>query len=84
MDLKHQIELLTYLKEWVKEEHRQVIAVLHDLNLVQQFADEVVLMQEGRLLGHGHTKEILHSEDLKTAYEMDVKQFMLDTLSRWQ
>ena len=84
LDLKHQIELLTYLKEWVKEEHRQVIAVLHDLNLVQQFADEVVLMQQGKLLRHGRTKEILHSEELKTAYEMDVKQFMLDTLSRWQ
>ena len=84
LDLKHQIELLTYLKEWVKGENRQVIAVLHDLNLVQQFADEVVLMRDGRLLRNGSTAEILGSEDLKTAYEMDVKQFMLDTLSKWQ
>lgn len=84
LDLKHQIELLTYLKEWVKEGHRQVIAVLHDLNLVQQFTDEVVLIKEGRLLVKGSTAEILSSEDLKAAYEMDVKQFMLDTLSKWQ
>ena len=84
LDLKHQIDLLTHLKEWVKGDNRQVIAVLHDLNLVQQFTDEVVLMRDGKLLRRGSTAEILGSEDLKTAYEMDVKQFMLDTLSKWQ
>ena len=84
LDLRHQIELLTYLKEWVKEGHRQVIAVLHDLNLVQQFADEVILISQGRMLRKGSTSEVLGSEELQAAYEMDVKQFMLDTLSRWQ
>ena len=46
LDLKHQIELLENLNKWTKENNKIVIAVLHDLNLVQYIADNVLLLNK--------------------------------------
>ena len=48
LDFKHQIELLENLNEWVKQNNKIVVGVLHDLNLVQYFADKVLILKDGK------------------------------------
>ncbi|MDR2150306.1 MAG: ABC transporter ATP-binding protein [Spirochaetaceae bacterium] len=84
LDPKHQIELLYYLKTWVKEGRRAVIGVLHDLNLAGSFCDTAALMQGGTILAHGTAGEVLNSEILKAVYGVDVRQFMVESLGRWR
>ena len=84
LDLKSQIEILEYLKKWIKENNKIVIAVLHDLNLVHSFADKVVMMQKGRIVSNGITKEVLDGKKLEEVYEVDVKGFMISVLEKWK
>ena len=83
LDLRYQIEILEYLKAWAKENNKIVIAVLHDLNLVQNFGDRVLMLDSGKLKGIGETKEVLNDNDLEDVYGINIKKFMLNTLKKW-
>ena len=84
LDLKHQIELLEHLREWVKESNKAVVGVLHDLNLVQYFADNVLILNDGEVRAYGQPREVLTEEVLKDIYGLDIKKFMLDILKKWE
>lgn len=83
LDLRYQIEILDYLKVWAKENNKIIVAVLHDLNLVQNFADKVLMLNDGLIINNGDTKEVLNGEDLEKVYGIDIKAFMLRTLKKW-
>jgi iron complex transport system ATP-binding protein len=83
LDLKHQVELLHYLINWVKETNKTVIGVLHDLNMVHYFGDTTAIMAGGRLAAFGKCGDVLDGETLKAVYGMDIRQFMLESLGNW-
>ena len=84
LDLKCQMEILDYLNKWTKENNKIVVAVLHDLNLVQTFGEKVVMMNNGKIISSGTPKEVLSGETLKEVYGVDVKGFMIDALEKWK
>ena len=64
LDFKNQIDLLENLNEWVKTNNKIVIGVLHDLNLVQYFADKVLMIQSGKVVSYGRPEDVLKGEIL--------------------
>lgn len=84
LDLKCQIEILDYLNKWTKENNKIVVAVLHDLNLVQAFGEKVVMMNNGEIISSGTPKEVLSESNLKEVYGVDIKGFMLEVLEKWK
>lgn len=48
LDLHYQIKVLQLIKQWVKD-GTTVICIMHDPNMALQFADEILIMQEGKL-----------------------------------
>jgi iron complex transport system ATP-binding protein len=84
LDLKHQVELLRYLRDWVREQHKTLIGVLHDLNLAFHFGDAVALMDEGRLKALGKPEAVLNGQALREIYGLDVRNFMLESLEKWR
>jgi iron complex transport system ATP-binding protein len=85
LDLRHQVELLEYLSGWARENRRAVVTVLHDLNLVNRFADRMVLLDRGEITAAGTGRDILGSRNsaLETAYRMDIRGFMRESLKSW-
>jgi iron complex transport system ATP-binding protein len=49
-----------------------VLAVLHDLNLAAQYADRIVMLKEGQLLGAGKPHEVLTPELIRSAFALPV------------
>lgn len=84
LDLKCQIEILEYINKWVKENNKIVIGVLHDLNLVLKFSEEVILIKNGKIVSTGDSNLILNSEKLKDVYDIDIRMFMLEALEKWR
>lgn len=84
LDLKHQIELLEYLSIWAAENHRTVIAVLHDLNLARRFADTAALIKDGELVSLGKCESIFSGKTLEDVYGLDIRTFMLESLKNWR
>jgi iron complex transport system ATP-binding protein len=84
LDLKHQVELLQYIKSWAKDNDKTVIGVLHDLNLVHYYGDNAAIMHKGRLVSHGIPEQVLNGETLNAIYDMDIRKFMLESLENWR
>ncbi len=80
LDLRSQIEILAYLKEWAKKENKIVIAVLHDLNLVQAFGENVLLLDKGEIIKNGKPNDVLGCCELQLVYGIDIKEIMLKIL----
>ncbi len=84
LDLKYQIELLQYVTSWSAETGKTVIGVLHDLNLVHEFAGQVVLMSEGKIFSQGTPEQALSGENLETCYQIGIRGWMKRSLSNWE
>ncbi|MBM7835199.1 ABC transporter ATP-binding protein [Clostridium sardiniense] len=83
LDFKHQIELLENLKKWCRKGERTVIGVLHDLNLVQIYADRVALINNGEIVNIGSSEEILKSKEVEDIYGINIREFMIRVLKKW-
>lgn len=83
LDLKYQIELVELLRQWVKQEQRCVVGVLHDVNLALEFADQVLLMEQGRAVSRGPAEEF-DVEQLHRVYGLDIQAWMRRVLKRWE
>ena len=83
LDLKHQIELLNYLKTWVRENNKTLISVFHDLNLARQFGDTAIVLNNGKIAANGNIDDVLNSEVLSGVYGIDIRGFMKESLRKW-
>lgn len=68
LDIKSQYEIMDIIYSLTKE-NKLVIINMHDLNLAINYADEIILMKDGKIIKH--TKEITE-EDIKLLYGVDV------------
>lgn len=71
LDLSAQIELMEMLKH-LAGEGKTVAVVLHDLNHALQYAEEIVLMENGRMKQCGTPKEILKSGVLEDVFHVRI------------
>jgi iron complex transport system ATP-binding protein len=67
LDPAHQHQLLSQARLLARDGHA-VLAILHDLNLTARYADDVALLQDGRLRGHGPVDELLRPDILTEVY----------------
>jgi iron complex transport system ATP-binding protein len=72
LDIKYQIELLKLLKDLREKRDITLIMALHDINIAFQF-DRIVIIKEGRILGSGSPGEVLTTEFLKEAFDVEVE-----------
>lgn len=71
LDISAQVELMEMLKQLTRE-GKTVVAVLHDLNHALQYAEEIILMENGRMRGSGTPKEILGTGVLEEVFRVRV------------
>jgi iron complex transport system ATP-binding protein len=84
LDLKHQIELLKFLRAWVKENNKTLISVFHDLNLARLFGDTAVVLNNGTLAANGKIENVLNSGVLSDVYGIDIRGFMQESFEKWR
>lgn len=84
LDLKHQAELIAYLKQWAQMPGHAVCGVLHDLNLASELADEVLLLSNGFTVAQGPWSDVCTPDRLEEVFGMDVAAYMVNTLERWK
>ena len=72
LDLHHQYALLRLLKRISAQGNLGVICTLHDLNLVAQFADRVLIMAHGKVATEGAPKQALTENILRRVFNLDI------------
>jgi len=78
LDLHHQIAVLNKI-EILKEREVTIISTMHDITLAAMYADQIVVMKEGRILLSGSSDVVVHSDQLKEAFENRINVFTLDS-----
>ncbi len=67
LDLRHQLDIVTVARRCAAR-GMAVIAILHDLNLAALFADRIVVLHGGRLVGEGPPDQILTDRVLEQVF----------------
>jgi iron complex transport system ATP-binding protein len=67
LDLKHQLSIYRILAE-LGRSGMLVVSVTHDLNLALQFADRVIVLDDGRVSGDGPPRDILTPERINQVF----------------
>jgi iron complex transport system ATP-binding protein len=71
LDVHYQFDFMHKVIELLKDNNIVVIGVVHDLNLASKFADQLILLHQGKLLASGDKYKVLSKENIKTAYQLE-------------
>jgi len=64
LDVTVQAQILELLKDLQRDFNTAIIVITHDLGVVADMADEVVVMYGGRLVEHGSVHDIFHRPEM--------------------
>lgn len=68
LDINNQYKILNLLKKLQLEENKTIIAILHDIKQAEQFSDEVVLLEDGKVFAYGETKDVLNKKNIEKVF----------------
>ncbi|XZF16204.1 heme ABC transporter ATP-binding protein [Chitinophagaceae bacterium MMS25-I14] len=71
LDIYYQFRFMESIRQLLLQENIVVAGVIHDLNLAAKFADQLVLLYAGNVLASGTPEEVLTTEHILKAYEME-------------
>jgi iron complex transport system ATP-binding protein len=71
LDLSHQLEVLDLLVELNRSSGTTIVVVLHELNLAARYADDLVVMRDGRVVAQGPPSHVLTAEVVAEAFALD-------------
>ncbi|MBQ3737129.1 MAG: ABC transporter ATP-binding protein, partial [Candidatus Methanomethylophilaceae archaeon] len=58
LDIRHQLDVTRMLKELTMEKGILTIMISHDISITAKYADEILMMSEGRIYAHGTPSEV--------------------------
>lgn len=67
LDINHQLETLDLLRH-LNSTGMTIVAVLHDLNLASLYAERMLLLSEGRVVGDGPPEKVMEPQLLGQVY----------------
>lgn len=69
LDLRYQHTILATLRQLAHDKNVGILCVMHDVNLAKQYADEILLLKQGKTVGQGPTEELLNEALLSEVYD---------------
>lgn len=73
LDLHNQASIYRLMQSLAREQHMAVLCVSHDVNLAARFADQLLMMNQGRRIALGPPADAMTQENLEATYETDVQ-----------
>lgn len=80
LDIHHTLDLLDSLKEMQSKNNIAIVAILHDINLAARFADQIAIMNQGKIVKQGKPSDCLDIESIKQIFKIDTYKIEHPTL----
>lgn len=71
LDVHYQFNFMHKIIELCKGNDIVIAGVVHDLNLAAKFADQIILLNNGKVLASGSREEVLTKANIKVAYKLE-------------
>ncbi len=68
LDIRHQLDVTRMLKDLTMRKDILTIMISHDISITAKFADEIILMHDGRIFDVGTPGKVITEENLSTVY----------------
>jgi iron complex transport system ATP-binding protein len=78
LDIGHQQQALELLDTLRSESELTLVAAMHDLTLAAQYADRMVLLDEGRVAADGSPVDVLTQESIARHYDAHIRVVLVD------
>ncbi len=75
LDVRHKLELLTLIKQLVRETGLTVIMSLHELELAERISDRILCIRDGKIDRMGTPEEIFADNYIRTLYGIESGSF---------
>lgn len=72
-DIYRQFEILDIIKKITYKNDIITVIAIHDLNLAARYADEIIVIHDGKVYSKGNPKEVLTKELLREVYKVDAE-----------
>ncbi len=73
LDIRNQLLIYRMMQRLAHDWKMSVICVSHDVNLAGRFADELVLMRDGRVVAAGVPSDVVREDLLRQTYDVQVE-----------
>ena len=71
LDIEQQYKFTSLVKHFVARRNIGVLAILHDINLAAQFADEIIMMRKGSIIEQGSPEKVLTPTIIQRVYDVN-------------
>jgi iron complex transport system ATP-binding protein len=71
LDIRYQIDVMETMRRITREHKTSMIVAVHDLNLAYRYADAVVVLNRGKMIGYGKPCDILTPDCIHSVYGVD-------------
>jgi iron complex transport system ATP-binding protein len=78
LDIRHQIDFMEKVRRFGSEPDVVTVGVVHDLNLAARFADQIVLINKGRVVAAGSAADVLTAENIQNVFGVAPKFIPVD------
>jgi iron complex transport system ATP-binding protein len=71
LDIRHQIDFMKKVRNFTDAADVVTVGVVHDLNLAARFADQIILLDRGRVVGCGPPSHVLTQENIRNVFAVE-------------
>lgn len=71
LDLCHQLEVMETVRGLVETGRMGAVVAMHDLNLAARFADEIMLLKDGKVFAQGEPRALIGADNIREVYQVD-------------
>jgi len=72
LDLKHQAQFLSLLRQLNLSQRLTVMFVTHDINLAAQNASKIILLSSGKIYAIGEPADVITAANIKEVYDVNI------------
>ncbi|KZE91886.1 ABC transporter ATP-binding protein [Microbacterium sp. TNHR37B] len=73
LDIAHQLDVLELIRDLNRTQGRTVVMVLHDLDQACRYADELIVLKDGRIVATGAPAEVMTAELVAHAFGIEAE-----------
>ena len=74
LDLLYQQQILSIARK-LADKGYGVVAILHDINFASRYADNVLILKEGKVLALGSPNEVINTQNVQDAFQVQMILF---------
>ncbi|MBO4552766.1 MAG: ABC transporter ATP-binding protein [Candidatus Methanomethylophilaceae archaeon] len=71
LDIRHQLEVTSILKELCEHRDMLIIMISHDINIASKFSDKIIMLKDGTIYAAGTPAEVITKENICEVYGVD-------------